>query len=260
MAERESRCVPPGARPNLGRMDRQKPSVRPPGKPAGYHEWRTLLFLHWEVPVEALRPLIPERLSIDTFEGKAYVGLVPFTMRGVRPRWLPALPGISAFHETNVRTYVHLEGDDPGVWFFSLDAANLPAVIGARTGWNLQYHFAKMRLEQRGDTVEYSSVRRTPGPTPAELEITWTIGAPREPAEPATLDHFLVERYFLYAQRGETLFRGQVHHRPYPLRLATVGQLRESLIAAAKIPISGPPMSVLYSPGVDVEVFPLIKV
>ena len=243
-------------------MDRLAPTRRPEGPPAGSHRWRTLLFLHWEVPVAALRALVPPRLSIDTFEGRAYLGLVPFTMEGIRPvRWLPPVPGVSAFHETNVRSYVHLEGRDPGVWFFSLDAANAAAVVAARAGWNLTYFLARMSLEREADRIRYRSRRLYPPPTPAELAIDWSIGEARPPAAPGTLEHFLCERYLLYAARRDgTLLQGQVHHTPYPLRGARVEGLRQSLISAAGFEVTGDPVSVLYSPGVDVEVFGLKKV
>lgn len=241
-------------------MDRIAPTRRPEGPPQGYHQWRSLLFAHWEVPLDVLRPLVPSRLSLDTFEGRAFVGLVPFTMRGIRPRWLPAVPGFSAFHETNVRTYVHLDGEDPGVWFFSLDAANAAAVLGARVGWSLPYFLAEMELDHRGSSIRYSSRRVMPGPVPADLSARWTIGDELGAAQPGTLEHFLCERYFLYARRGDRLLRGQVHHTPYPLRSATLESLSQSLLPAAGFPVRGAPMNVLYSPGVDVEVFPLTEV
>lgn len=243
-------------------MDRLSPTKRPDGPPAGYHRWRSLLFLHWQVPVEQLRPLIHPRLSIDTFDGKALVGLVPFTMEGIRPtRFLPPVPGVSAFHETNVRTYVHLDGEAPGVWFFSLDAANAVAVAAARAGWSLPYFLATMSLEQDGSTVRYATRRRYPPPTPAELEITYEIGEDLGTARPDTLEHFLAERYYLYtAGRGDSLIRGQVHHTPYPLRRASVGALRSSMLEAAGLTPTGEMLPPLYSPGVDVEVFALESV
>ena len=243
-------------------MDRIAPTRRPEGPPAGFHNWRTLLFVHWEVPADALRPLLPSRLSLDTFEGRAFVGLVPFTMDGIRPtRFLPPIPGVSAFHETNIRTYVHLDGEDPGVWFFSLDAANPVAVTAARVGWNLPYFFAAMSLEHEGDKVRYRTRRHYPPPTPAELEIDWTIGPELPCAEPGTLEHFLCERYFLYAADTDgAISRGQVNHRAYPLRQATIDSMSQTLVSAAGIDVAGPPLSVLYSPGVDVEVFAMKKV
>src|SRR3954467_6276452 len=148
-------------------MDRISPTVRPDDRPAGFQRWRSLLFLHWEVPVEAVAALLPPGLSVDTFDGRTYVGVVPFTMRDVSPWWSPSVPGVSNFHELNVRTYVHV-GDRPGVWFFSLEAASSIAVIAARPGWHLPYHRAAMSLDVGDDDVRYTSRRLWPGPRPAE--------------------------------------------------------------------------------------------
>ena len=125
-------------------IDRIAPTHRPDGKPIGYQTWRDLLFLHWRVPVEEIQALLPAELTVDTFEGEAWVGIVPFKMRNIRPRWSPAIPGISNFYETNVRTYVHQQGKNPGVWFFSLDASSNLAVKIARWKWNLNYFKALM--------------------------------------------------------------------------------------------------------------------
>lgn len=244
-------------------MDRIAPTRRPEGPPVGYHCWRTLLFLHWEVPAEEIQKKLPPRVTVDTFEGRAFVGLVPFTMHGIQPtRHLPPLPGVSAFHETNVRTYVHVDGQHPGVWFFSLDAANAAAVAGARIGWHLPYFLASMELEQHEQHIRYRTRRRYPRPTPADLEIDWTIGESLGHAAPGTLEHFLCERYFLYATRRDgTLYRGQVHHTPYPLHAASFTGLRQSLLQAAGFPVAdAPSLPAYYSPGVDVEVFDLEKI
>src|SRR5262249_29736982 len=135
-------------------MDRLAPTQRPDDRPAGFQRWRTLAFLHWEVPVDAARALLPEGLGGDTYAGRAYLGVVPFTMRDVSPWWSPSVPGVSNFHEINVRTYVHA-GGRPGVWFFSLDAASSIAVIAARTGWHLPYHRASMEIDERDGEVIY---------------------------------------------------------------------------------------------------------
>jgi uncharacterized protein len=238
-------------------MDRIAPTLRPDDRPQGFQRWRHLLFLHWEVPAAALRALIPAEIEIDTFEGRAYVGVVPFTMLDVSPRWSPSIPGISNFHELNVRTYVHYKGNDPGVWFFSLDAASSIAVLVARAGWSLPYHRAKMKLSIEGDHVHYKSERLWPGPKPAELECTYTIGSSLGPATPDTFEHFLAERYILYAVQGGELVSGRVHHKPYPLHCADVHAIRESMVRATGLPDPSGAPHTLYSPGVDVDVFPL---
>lgn len=213
--------------------------------------------MHWEVPVELLRTLLPEPLSVDLFEGRAYVGLVPFTMRDVRPWWSPSVPGISSFHELNLRTYVHRGDAEPGVWFFSLDAANTLAVILARTGWSLPYYRAAISMQEQGDEVLYASRRLWPPPRPAELSLRYRVGEEIGHARAGTFEHFLVERYRLYAMSPFGLVTGRVHHAPYPLRRAEVLELRESVFAAQGISRSSAPPHTLYSAGVDVEVFAL---
>lgn len=249
---------------------------RPSGRAAGAQRWRSLSFLHWDVPADVLRPLLPARLTLDTFEGRAYVGLVPFTMRDVRPlSWAPGVPGARHFHETNVRTYVHLDGKAPGVWFFSLDAASALAVFAARTFWHLPYHRADMALSLEGPTasdsvglpcattgtrVVYRSTRTGPPPLPAQLDAHTDVGESLGAAEPGSLRYFLAERYVLYAERGGTLLSGRVHHAPYPLHAASVTLTEESLLAAGGIPTTGARTEALFSPGVDVEVFDLAAV
>ncbi|MGE3818755.1 MAG: YqjF family protein [Isosphaeraceae bacterium] len=239
-------------------MDRLSPTRRPQRRVIMYQKWRSLLFLHWEVPANALGGLIPPDLSLDLYDGKAYVGLVPFTMRDVRPVGLPAVGWLSNFHETNVRTYVHHEGRDPGVWFFSLEAANSVAVVLARTLFSLPYHRAEMSLERTEDgAIRYASTRRWPGPTPATSEIRAVPTGEASPARPGTLEHFLLERYLLYAVRRGRLHRGQVHHTPYPVQSAEVHCVDETLLAA--LGVARPPVSPIahYAEGVDVEIFPI---
>jgi len=238
-------------------IDRISPASRPQGRPAGFQRWRNLLFLHWEVPKDALAKLLPPSLTVDTFEDKAYVGVVPFTMRDVAPRYAPAVPGISNFHELNVRTYVHHHGENPGVWFFSLDAAATIAVTIARAFWHLPYHRASMHLGVEGDTIEYLSDRLFPGPRPATFEARYKIGGSLGSATPGSLEHFFAERYILYAKTRKGLVTGRVHHRPYPLHEAHVEAHRDTTVAAAGLPQPNTPPHALYSPGVDVDVFAL---
>ena len=205
-----------------------------------------------------LRPLVPKRLEIDTHEGRAYLGLVPFTMTGVRPVWSPALPGLSSFHEVNVRTYVHLEGRDPGVFFLSLDASSRVAVLIARSTYSLPYRFARMSL-RRGPAgeVAYASERCWPGPKPAACSMRYWPAGPAGPAVPGTLEYFLAERYVLYTERRGRLVRGRVHHSPYPLQAAGLADLDECLVAAAGVHRGNEAPLAHYAKGVSVELFPL---
>lgn len=232
---------------------------RPPGRPAMYQNWRDLTFLHFTTGPDAIQKLLPPGLTVDTFPNKdgverAYIGLVPFRMEGIRPVNLPAAPWISAFPETNVRTYVHREGKDPGVWFFSLDAARSIACTIARTFYKLPYWHATMSCQRQGGHVSYASKRRKGGP--AELEIEIETGEALPPSEPGSLEFFLIERYLLYAEANGLLFSGQVHHVPYPLRTACVESCSQSLLEAVGIPCAEWE-HVCFSTGVDVEVFAL---
>jgi len=238
-------------------IDRLSPTERPAGRPAGFQRWRDLLFLHWEVPADALARLLPAELTVDTFEDKAWVGVVPFTMRDVAPRWSPSVPGISHFHELNVRTYVHHRGKDPGVWFFSLDAAATIAVAIARARWHLPYHRASMRLEREGDAITYRSERLFPGPKPAAFDVRYHIGESIGSAKPNTIKHFFAERYILYANTGGGLSTGRVHHVPYPLHRVKVESWSDGMVAAAGLPQPTCAPLALYSPGVDVDIYDL---
>ena len=247
-------------------VDRISPSQRPPTSPAGYHTWSDLLFIHWRVPVDVLRPWLPAELTIDTYDGSAWLGLVPFQMFGVRPWWSCPIWGISDFPETNVRTYVHFQGRDPGVWFFSLEASKLLAVTLARCGWGLNYHWARMSVRRDGSRIAYRSRRILSGVT-CDVDVEIGEGLANGAAHgdtrvaiPGTLEHFLVERYLLYARRNGKLYQGQVHHRPYPLRSARLLGLNQGLLAANQLSVTDDPCHVVYSPGVSVEVFNLSRI
>ena len=239
--------------------DRLAARVRPEGSPVMYQSWGDLLFLHWQVPAEILRKHVPARLEIDTHEGRAFVGVTPFTLWGVRPVFAPPVPFLSEFHEINVRTYVHL-GGVPGVWFFSLDANSTAAVLGARAFFRLPYFNARIERGREGRTTRYSAARDDSEGAPAEFEATWDEGAPQPEAEPGTLDFFLVERYCLYAADGEKLFRTRIHHRPWPLQDARLRSCRSTMVEAAGLgrPAGGP--LVHHGGPVDVEVWPLEEV
>lgn len=240
-------------------MDRVGPTHRPDDRCVMRQIWSDLLFLHWEVPAEVIAPTLPPGLEVDTFGGNAYLGLVPFTMRGVRPVGLPAVSWLSNFHEVNVRTYVHHKGRDPGVWFYSLDAANRIAVWLARLTFHLPYTWARMSLvhdQAEEGVIDYTSTRQGSG-TSASCRIRYRpIGLPT-PAAPGTLEFFLLERYLLYAFGRGQLHVGRVHHQPYPVQRAELLTFEEDLLAASRFKRPDQGALIHFASGVDVEVFPL---
>jgi uncharacterized protein len=220
-------------------------------RPWGVQRWRDLLFLHWAVAPDPLRPRIPDPLVLDLHAGRAYVGLVAFRMEGVRPGWLPARFGF-AFPETNVRTYVRGPDGTPGVYFFSLDAGSWLAVAAARAGFGLPYYAARMRVDAAPSRVAYCSERIAPGRPGLRAEAA--LGPVRGSAPQGTLEEFLVERYLLYGRRRGALWRGRVHHAPYPLREAALGPWDETLLRAAGLQRPPEPPLVHFATGVDVVV------
>jgi uncharacterized protein len=226
-------------------------------RPTGRQRWRDLLFMHWPVPLEALRSRVPHGLELDSFAGQAYVSLIPFEIVESRPAGAPR--GLaSRFLETNVRTYVRAQDGEPGIYFFSLEASSWLAVTAARVLFGLPYFPAAMSMRREGAQIEYRSRRR--GAREAMVEVAWSIGEAAEAAAAGTRDHFLIERYSLYVTRRGKLYRGRVRHPPYPLRRARVTHLRETLLRAAALPApSGAPIC-HYSPGVDVDIFWLQRV
>lgn len=226
--------------------------------------WHHLLFLHWPVPAQQVQALLPPGLEVETFGGSAWVGLVPFAMAAVRPHFVPPLgplgPLTENFLELNVRTYVRCQGI-PGVWFFSLDAANAAAVIVARSWFHLPYFKARMRFQRRGPGGwEYASRRQWPRPLPATLSLRYEVFGPAAPAQIGTLEHFLVERYVLYSSQNGNLYRGRVWHKPYLLQNARVLRLRENCVAACGLEVPRSEPHAVYSRGVNVDVFAMEKV
>ena len=236
-------------------IDRIAPTRRPDAENAGTQRWRELLFLHWTFPAEVVRPLVPECFELDTWEDRAWVGLVPFAMRAIRSSWMPEKAGLD-FLETNVRTYVLHDGV-PGVYFFSLEASSWLAVRVARLVWNLPYFHATMESARKGDRITYASSRRSEAEP--RVKATWELGEMLGPSREGTLEHFLLERYMLFSlTRAGGVRKGQVHHVPYPAQRATLaGEIDQTLIAAAGLPLDAntPPETVHYAEGVDVEVF-----
>src|SRR6266550_2998172 len=195
-------------------LDRVSACERPVGRPLMHQSWGKLLFMHWRIDAECLRKLLPKQLEIDTFDGSAWIAIAPFTMWDIRalPGMLPRIPGLSAMHELNVRTYVHFDRM-PGVWFFSLDCNSMAAVLGARTFYFLPYYNADIELIEEDRTIHYSLVR-TDEPV-AEFSAVWAIGETIPFSQPGSLEFFLTERYCLYSERGGKLYRSRIHHEPW---------------------------------------------
>jgi hypothetical protein len=213
--------------------------------------WLDLLFAHWPVSAEELRPYVPDRLAMDTFDSSAWLGVVPFRMAGVTPRWVPALPGLSAFPELNVRTYV-VHHDRPGVWFFSLDAAHALAVRVARAAWRLPYFDADMSVRREREWIEYASSRTHRGAAPAEMRARYRPTGPMARAEPGSLRHWLTERYCLYAGDDRRLLRGEIHHAPWPLQDAELDIERNTMAEPLGIALRDPPADVCFAPELPV--------
>ncbi len=219
----------------IAEVDRLSVRSRPPGRPIMYQSWGGLLFMHWPVPLRSLRPLIPDPLAIDTFDGVAWVGITPFTTWGLRPVLLPTIPLLSESHEINVRTYVHLDGI-PGVWFLSLDANNPLAVWGARLAFHLPYFAARMSIERQNRTINFASKRTHRNAPCAEFEASWTVGDKLPQPDPDSLEFFLIERYCLYTARKGKLYRARIFHRSWPLHTARLRSCRSTMIESQGLP------------------------
>jgi len=215
--------------------------------------WLDLLFAHWPVPVEALRPRVPPALPIDTFGGEAWIGVVPFRMSGARPRLAPPLPWLSAFPELNVRTYVTLD-DKPGVYFFSLDAGNPVAVAAARVWAHLCYFSADMAVQPDGDWVHYASRRTHAGAPPAELIASYRPTGPAAPAPTGSLADWLTSRYCLYAaDRGGRIYRLEIDHAPWPLQPAEATFQVNTMAEAAGVRLPDRPPLLHFSRRLDMR-------
>jgi hypothetical protein len=235
-------------------IDRETIRQRPDGLPLMEHHWGKLLFMHWPIPAERLRPLIPPQLTIDTFDGEAWVGITPFTLWDVRLSFTPPVPYLSDFHELNVRTYVLYRGV-PGVWFFSLNTNSSATVFGARTFYFLPYFNARIDLRQQDDTIDYH-LHRTDAERGGRFDASWEIGKELPEAEPGTLEFFLTERYCLYSASGESIYRARIHHRPWPLRQAALRSYASDIAEADYLPTLKSKPLVHYAEALAVDVWP----
>lgn len=224
-----------------------------PSRPWVFRQvWHDLLFLHWPVSAKQLRPLLPSALVVEEHSGSAWVAVTPFWMSDVGIRVLPAVPVLPRFEELNARTYVNLDGR-PGVWFFSLDAANRLFVQAARALYGLPYYLARMQHHREGQDIEYHSLREDGTGFAARYGPT----GPVERSHPGTLIHWLTERYCLFAPAGAgRLQRAEIHHEPWPLQPAAAAIRRNDLLRAQGIEVSGPPPQAHYAKRLEVVIWP----
>jgi len=218
--------------------------------------WHDLLFAHWPIAPEAMRPLIQPQLELDTFDKQCWVGVVPFRMSGVRARGLPAIAGTSCFPELNVRTYVACD-DKPGVYFFSLDAANWLAVRAARMAYHLPYFYAQMRSDDTGEEIRYGSKRRK---GEAAFQGRYHPAAPVSLRKRDTLEHWLTERYCLYAAVRDKVYRGEIHHLPWPLQDASAEITVNTMARAAGIALPDTKPLLHFARRLDVLIWPLQRI
>jgi len=228
-----------------------------------YMSWTDLIFAHWTCDPEKMRRFVPQSLELDTFEGRAYLGIVPFMMTDVRPLRVPGLPGISQFLELNVRTYVTVDGY-PGVFFFSLDAANPLAVWGAREFYYLPYFNARMKMEKKDGWTEYTSDRTHKNASSAAFSARYKPDGEPLPVDMKTLDRWLTERYCLYAvSPNQKVFRCDIHHPPWCLQPGVVQIERNTLVEgdglAGLVNLDEPPL-VHYSERQDTVAWQPVRV
>jgi uncharacterized protein YqjF (DUF2071 family) len=242
------------------RMSAHRPYPLPRGPWVMRQTWLELLFAHWPLPPDVVRPLLPASLPLDTFDGQAWLGVVPFRMADVHPRWLPSVPWLSSFPELNVRTYVTV-GGEPGVWFFSLDAGNPVAVALARTLFHLPYFNARFAIKRSGETIAYSSHRTDRRARPADLVARYGPTGPVYHSQPGSLEWFLTERYCLYSADGRGgIYRGEIQHEQWPLQPAEAEFERDTMAEAAGMTLPEVPPLLHYAARQEVLVWPISRV
>ncbi|MEV4174317.1 MULTISPECIES: YqjF family protein [unclassified Nonomuraea] len=227
------------------------PSSLHVARPVMYHQWSEITFLHWRCPPAVVQALVPGSLTVETFDGSAWVGLTPFLMEGVRVPGLPAVPWLSRFPETNVRTYVRDDLGRRGIWFLSLDAGRLTAALGGRAGFWLPYFWSDMSVRVGGGRVRYRCRRHGNG---ARCDAEVATGPLLPAGEVDELALFLTARYRLFTVVAGRTARARVEHPPWPLRRAELTRLDQDLVQAAGLPAPQGPPVVHASSGVPVRV------
>jgi uncharacterized protein len=236
-------------------VDRLAVRHRPKGQPVMHQDWGKLLFIHWRIEENILRPHIPDSLEIDTYGGSAWIAITPFTMWDIRafPPFVPPVPGWDSMHELNVRTYVHHNGV-PGVWFFSLDANSRAAVLGARTLFHLPYYNAEIEMEGK-KKIKYR-LDRVDEPA-AQFRAAWTVGEPLPKSQPGSREFFLTERYILYTEYDDELYRAQIHHEPWQLYEAELTSFNSTMLEANRLPQPKTQPILHYADEVNVDIWSL---
>jgi len=249
-----------GSHPSFAHTD-HRPWPLPRGRWSWRQSWRDLLFAHWPVPAAAIRPHVPPGLAVQEFDGTSWIAVVPFRMAGVMRRPLPDLPWVSAFPELNVRVYVEAE-DKPGVFFFSLDATNPLVVTVGRALFHVPYFWANMSMRREGEWIGYECTRRgergkgRKGEGEAVFRGRYRPTSDVYRAAPGTLEHFLTERYCLYAAAPDgSLSRTEVHHAPWPLQRAEAEIEVNTMTAAGGVAVDGPPPLLHFARRIDVVVW-----
>jgi uncharacterized protein len=236
-------------------VDRLAVRHRPKGQPVMHQDWGKLLFIHWRIEENILRPHIPASLEIDTYGDSAWIAITPFTMWDIRafPPFVPPVPGWDSMHELNVRTYVHHNGV-PGVWFFSLDANSRAAVLGARTLFHLPYYNAEIEMEGK-KKIKYR-LDRIDEPK-AQFRAAWSVGEPLPKAQPGSREFFLTERYILYTEYDDELYRAQIHHEPWQLYEAELTSFSSTMLEANRLPQPKTQPMLHYADEVNVDIWSL---
>jgi len=221
--------------------------------PVMYQSWNQISFLHWRYPPAEVQRLLPAGLEVETFDGSAWVGMTPFLLENLRAPVVPALPWLSRFPETNVRTYVQGPDGRVGIWFFSLDTPRLPAVLAARATYFLPYNWGDLELRRDGQRIRYRGRRHWPNGG-AGYEVTVELGEPLGDADLGELDHYLTARWVLFTRYGPVLASASAEHPPWPLRRARALRVRQSVVSAAGLPAPRGAPLVHFSEGVDTRI------
>lgn len=215
-------------------VDRLHVRHRPSGQPVMHQDWGKLLFIHWRIDQNVLRPHIPKPLELDTYGNSAWIAITPFNMWDIRafPPFVPPVPGLDSMEELNVRTYVHYNGV-PGVWFFSLDANSRALVLGARAFFHLPYYNAEIRMDGK-KKIKYRS-KRLDEPA-ATFKAEWSVGKALPQSQPGSREFFLTERYMLYTEVDGELYRCRIYHEPWQLYQAELTDFASTMLESKQIP------------------------